>query len=87
MNSNHHIDKQLAILIERYPLLACVRDDVRAAYELLEACYSSGGKLLVAGNGGSAADSGHIAGELMKSFKKPRRLSPEQCEKLTAVNA
>ena len=42
--------------------------------------------MLVAGNGGSAADAEHIVGELMKGFKKPRKLSAEQSEKLTAVN-
>lgn len=38
----------------------------------MEECYENGGKLLIAGNGGSAADSEHIAGELMKRFKTPR---------------
>ena len=38
----------------------------------MEECYENGGKLLVAGNGGSAADAEHIVGELMKGFKMPR---------------
>lgn len=57
-----------------------------AVYALLEECYQSGGKLLVAGNGGSAADSEHIAGELMKRFKLPRPIKPELAEKLRAID-
>ncbi len=87
MNRNHLVEKQLAILMERYPQLACVRESIRRAYEILEECYSSGGKLLVAGNGGSAADSEHIVGELMMGFKKPRKLNREQREKLLGVHA
>ena len=48
--------KYLEELVERYPALDAVKDDVRKAYELLEACYEQGGKLLIAGNGGSCAD-------------------------------
>lgn len=61
-------------LVMRYPVLGIVRDDVNKAYSLLEACYENGGKLLIAGNGGSAADAEHIVGELMKGFVKRRPL-------------
>lgn len=44
---------------------------------MMEACYAGGGKLLVAGNGGSCADAEHIVGELMKGFVKSRRLPEE----------
>lgn len=64
-------------LVMRYPVLGIVRDDVNKAYSLLEACYENGGKLLIAGNGGSAADADHIVGELMKGFVKRRPLSKE----------
>ena len=87
METTERVMEQLTLLIERYPQLESAREDILAAYEILEQSYSAGGKLLVAGNGGSAADSEHIVGELMKGFKKPRKLSPEQDEKLTAVNA
>ena len=40
-------------LIERYPVLADVKPQIREAYEILESCYENGGKLLIAGNGGS----------------------------------
>lgn len=61
-------------LFERYPDLTHVRVQVMEAYEVLKRSYEAGGKLLVAGNGGSAADSEHIVGELMKGFKKARHL-------------
>ena len=64
--------KYLEELVERYPVLAGVKAQVREAYELLEACYENGGKLLIAGNGGSCADGEHIVGELMKGFVKRR---------------
>ena len=55
-------------LLERYPLLCECRDSIENAYLKLEQVYRDGGRLYIAGNGGSAADSGHIAGELVKSF-------------------
>jgi D-sedoheptulose 7-phosphate isomerase len=59
-------------LIDRYPSLSGIGDHIKNAGELLIKSFSSGGKLLLAGNGGSAADCEHIAGELMKSFAKRR---------------
>jgi len=61
-------------LVDRYPVLACCDKEIEEAYLLLEEMYARGGKLLIAGNGGSAADAGHIVGELMKGFCKPRHL-------------
>ena len=52
----------------------------------MEECYEHDGKLLIAGNGGSAADSEHIAGELMKRFKTPRPVTVEFAEKLKAID-
>lgn len=72
--------KYLEELVERYPVLNAVKDDVRKAYELLEACYEQGGKLLIAGNGGSCADAEHIVGELMKGFVKRREVSDSFAE-------
>ena len=59
----------LSELIQRYPQLKSCEKKISEAYEALCACYASGGKVLVAGNGGSASDSEHITGELMKSFR------------------
>ena len=53
----------------------------------MEECYSSGGKLLIAGNGGSAADSEHIVGELMKGFKLTRKIDNDYSDKLISVDA
>ena len=72
--------KYLEELVERYPVLDAVKDDVRKAYELLGACYEQGGKLLIAGNGGSCADAEHIVGELMKGFVKRREVSDSFAE-------
>lgn len=68
-------------LIERYPVLKDCREDILRAYEALAACFENDGKLLVCGNGGSAADADHIVGELMKGFLKKRPLSEEDREK------
>lgn len=80
------MNKHIEDLIERYPALNVCAEDVETAFEYIKTSYENGGKLLIAGNGGSAADSEHIVGELMKSFKKPRKLSPAQQESLKAVN-
>jgi len=67
----------LQLLTERYPVLAEVKNDIKKAFDIIVESYNSGGKLLIAGNGGSASDAEHIAGELMKSFVKKRTL-PEK---------
>jgi len=61
-------------LIQRYPSLESVKNDISAAFEIIANSYANGGKLLIAGNGGSASDAEHIAGELMKTFSKKRNL-------------
>ena len=71
------ITEHLDTLISRYPSLSICRDSIFAAYSILEESFASGGKLLLCGNGGSASDCEHIAGELMKGFKMPRTLSGE----------
>lgn len=78
--------KHIDLLVERYPSLEPVEGDIIAAYLLMEECYENGGKLLVAGNGGSAADAEHIVGELMKGFKMPRKPESTFVKKLVAEN-
>lgn len=78
--------KHIDLLVERYPSLKSAKNDIVAAYLLLEESYENGGKLLVAGNGGSAADAEHIVGELMKGFKLPRKPATDFAEKLVAEN-
>lgn len=80
------VKEQLDLLIERYPQLGVCKDDIANAYELIKTCYESGGKLLIAGNGGSAADAEHIVGELMKGFQNPRELPKEYKDRLIEVN-
>lgn len=60
--------------IERHPDLYEQRDHLLAVYHTLKKCFHDGGKLLIAGNGGSCADAQHIAGELMKGFYLQRTL-------------
>ena len=78
--------RHLEILVKRYPQLIVIQEDIKKAYSILEESYASGGKLLVAGNGGSAADAEHIVGELMKGFKLPRKLENEYTDRLLSVN-
>jgi hypothetical protein len=83
---NDKICKILEELLERYPELKEQRDNILAVYKVLEESYVNGGQLLVAGNGGSAADSEHIVGELMKAFIKPRKLDTTLQDKLKSVD-
>ena len=67
----------LTKLLRRYPALTVCAQDIQAAFDALQGCFAKGGKLLVCGNGGSAADAEHIVGELMKGFLLKRSLSAE----------
>ena len=78
--------KHIELLMKRYPALIVSKQDIVDAYLLMEECYEKGGKLLIAGNGGSAADAEHIVGELMKGFKLPRKVTAEYVEKLINAN-
>jgi D-sedoheptulose 7-phosphate isomerase len=80
------LNKQIKVLIERYPELSVCDKDIETAFEFMKTSYENGGKLLVVGNGGSAADSEHIVGELMKGFKRARKLTSAQQEGLKKVN-
>lgn len=80
------LEKHVDFLIERYPVLEKCRENIIKAYLVMEECYLRDGKLMIAGNGGSAADSEHIAGELMKRFKIARTVPAEFAEKLKSVD-
>lgn len=80
------IYKHIEILTNRYPALGSVKNEIAEAYCLLAESYKNGGKLLVAGNGGSAADAEHIVGELMKGFKLPRKPDVDFADKLVREN-
>ena len=79
--------KEVTYLLERFPVLGVCKNEIAEAISILIDCYQKGGKLLVCGNGGSAADSLHIVGELMKGFVKQRRLPPQMKEQLCRVSA
>lgn len=64
-------------LIKRYPSLAICRNDIENVYSKLLDCFQNDGRLYICGNGGSASDSLHIVGELVKSFTVNRRLDPD----------
>ncbi len=82
MNPLKHVD----VLIERYPELTDQKENIINAYKVLEESYINGGKLLIAGNGGSAADSEHIVGELMKGFENARKLPEEYKNRLIMID-
>lgn len=73
-------------LLRRYPPLLVCGDDIHEAFLLLKESFRNGNKLLICGNGGSAADAEHIVGELMKSFHFKRRIDPSFQELYYRVN-
>jgi len=79
------ITEPITRLITRYPALAPLEGALTAAGERLLACFRAGGKLLLCGNGGSAADCLHIAGELLKGFTSTRPLAEEDRAALAAL--
>ena len=78
--------KRLDLLLERYPVLRPCEKELSAALDLLVAAYRGGNKLLVCGNGGSAADSEHMVAELMKGFLKRRPISAPHLAQLEAAS-
>lgn len=74
--------KHIDTLISRYPVLAPLRESIVQAVKMIEDMHFSGGKLLLCGNGGSAADCEHISGELLKGFLLPRPQHISGFEKL-----
>lgn len=74
--------KHIELCIQRYPALEICRRDMEKAVELICAMYHREGKLLLCGNGGSAADCEHISGELLKGFLLMRKPLPEEIEGL-----
>lgn len=78
--------KHIDLLVERYPALKECKEDIVKAYNCLESSYENDRKLLVCGNGGSASDSEHIVGELMKEFKLKRKVYAELEDALKAID-
>ena len=78
--------KHVDLLIERYPTLAICKEDIIKAYDILQNTYEQDCKLLVVGNGGSASDSEHIVGELMKEFCLKRKVCVNQAETMKTID-
>ena len=70
-------------LIMRFPELSGL--PVHRSVEAICSCYRDGGKLLICGNGGSAADALHITGELMKGFILERPIDKSIQEKIRTI--
>lgn len=81
---NERQESILKDLTRRYPSLEPVCGSIIEVYGIMEECFARGGRLLIAGNGGSCADAEHIVGELMKGFVKARELPKELKERLAA---
>jgi D-sedoheptulose 7-phosphate isomerase len=87
MDTVKHSSQEIeAELYARYPKLESCRDQIRKAFGILSEMYEQGGMLYIAGNGGSAADSFHIAGELVKSFRFKRVLNDVDRERLMSIS-
>jgi D-sedoheptulose 7-phosphate isomerase len=67
-------EELLQNLLNRHPELSLAARDIANGYEIIRSSYEKGGKLLVCGNGGSAADADHMVGELMKQFSIERSI-------------
>ena len=78
------MSEHIAELEKRFDSLAQCRQQIIEAFEVIATCYRAGGKLLLAGNGGSAADAEHISGELLKGFCRTRPLVSQWRDKLPA---
>lgn len=71
----------MQMFYERYPMLLDLKEDIERVIEILHTCHKNSGTLLLCGNGGSAADCSHIAGELLKGFMQKRPLDDETKER------
>ena len=76
----------LTNMLSNHPMLAICKDDIISAFDMLITSFQNGGKVLVCGNGGSASDSEHIVGELMKGFMLTRKLPEDVCKKIKAAS-
>ena len=74
--------KHIDLLIKRYPALRVCRTDIELAVGAIVSMHRNGGKLLLCGNGGSAADCEHISGELLKGFLSKRPLADDELKGL-----
>ncbi|RAV20687.1 D-sedoheptulose-7-phosphate isomerase [Paenibacillus contaminans] len=79
------MNPKLEACLAKYPELSVCAGDIGRAFETMRDCYRNGGKVLLAGNGGSAADCEHIVGELMKGFMSKRPVPTLMRERLSRL--
>lgn len=75
----------LSRMLKVYPNLCCCKISIEEVFKDIISCYSNGGKVLICGNGGSASDSEHIVGELMKGFILKRKLDNNVAERFINI--
>lgn len=80
-------ETEIEQLLSNYPQLTIMKNNIMQAYEVICRCYENKNKLLLCGNGGSAADCEHIVGELMKEFLVKRKLPKEEENRLRMYGA
>ena len=73
---NNYITSEIREAFQATGLLFLIRKDIERASELILNSIISGGKVMICGNGGSAADSQHMAAELVGRFEKNRKGMP-----------
>lgn len=78
-------ERLITNLLKHYPNIVSCLEQIKKAFFILKETFTGKGKLLVCGNGGSAADAEHISGELMKGFLKKRPLSDALANKIIAM--
>lgn len=80
-----NVEKIFEELFVNYPALKTCEVDILYSFFVLKECFYQKGKLLICGNGGSAADAEHIVGELLKGFRDPRPIKEEFMIKLKTM--
>ena len=82
ITSERHIKE----LVTRFPQLADAAESIDQVYVTLKTCFVNDKILFCAGNGGSAADSEHIVGELMKGFRLRRPIDTESSGRIVRTS-
>ena len=82
MRTNKEMRKIYEELFARYPNLSGIKENILNVFNIINSTYQNGGTLYCAGNGGSSSDSEHIVGELLKSFKKYRKVDDKTADNL-----
>ncbi len=85
MKFKERTEGHFGTFFERNAELREMEPALRAAVETILKALRAGKKILICGNGGSTADSEHMAGELLKSFVLKRRISEDFREKLVSA--